>query len=131
MVILLVAAKYPACTVSREQADAASDRWGRFGEFVASRSVMFHAGVHAARWPLHISTKTVRVAALMRLVACALREVWCGLSGHDMVLHFEPERLSLRCLGCGLRTQGWTIDVKPVYRIRQRGGSQTSARRIG
>ena len=36
-----------------------------------------------------------------------------------MVLHCEPERLSLRCLGCGVRTQGWAIHVNPVYRIHR------------
>jgi hypothetical protein len=36
-----------------------------------------------------------------------------------MVLQFEPERLSLRCLRCGVRTQGWAISVNPIYRIRR------------
>jgi hypothetical protein len=34
--------------------------------------------------------------------------------GHDMVLHFEAERLSLQCLACGARTQGWTIDINDL-----------------
>jgi hypothetical protein len=37
-----------------------------------------------------------------------------------MVLHFEPERLSLECLTCGARTQGWTLDVNPAYRRPRR-----------
>jgi hypothetical protein len=88
---------------------------------------MFHADVHAAKWPLHIPTGTIRAIALLRLVACRVREAICGLRGHDMVLHFEPQRLSLRCLGCGVHTQGWTIDVKPIYRNRrQQLRSQTA-----
>jgi hypothetical protein len=89
------------------------------GRFVAFRFSMFHAAVHTAKWPLHIPTGTSRAVAIMRLVAGRVREAICGLRGHDMVLHFEPQRLSLRCLGCGVHTQGWTIDVKPIYRIRR------------
>ena len=88
---------------------------------------MFHAGVHAGGWPVHASTRAIRVLALMRLVAYWVREVLCGLRGHDMVLHFEPQRLSLRCLGCGVHTQGWTIDVKPIFRNRRPQGSSQTA----
>jgi hypothetical protein len=38
-----------------------------------------------------------------------LRRAQCGLVGHAMVLHLEPDRLSLRCLDCGQQTPGWTI----------------------
>jgi hypothetical protein len=38
-----------------------------------------------------------------------LRRVRCGLTGHAMVLHLEPKKMSLRCLNCGERTSGWTI----------------------
>jgi hypothetical protein len=81
---------------------------------------MFHAEVHAVRWPLHIPTGTIRAIALMRLVGARVRELFCGLRGHDMVVNFEPQRLSLRCLRCGVHTQGWEIDVKPIYRVHQR-----------
>ena len=45
-----------------------------------------------------------------------------------MVLHFEPERLSLRCLGCGVRTQGWAIPVNPIYRIHRSYKSSRASR---
>lgn len=45
-----------------------------------------------------------------------VRRLWCGLAGHDMVRHFEPGRLALRCLRCGAQTRGWTLDVKPAFR---------------
>ena len=38
-----------------------------------------------------------------------LRRTRCGLAGHAMVLHFEPQRMSLRCMHCGEQTPGWTI----------------------
>ena len=38
-----------------------------------------------------------------------MRRASCGLSGHDMIRHFEPDRVSLECMRCGERTPGWTI----------------------
>jgi hypothetical protein len=40
-----------------------------------------------------------------------LRRARCGLGGHAMVLHLEPQKMSLRCLDCGEQTPGWTIDA--------------------
>jgi hypothetical protein len=96
------------------------------GPLVAFRPVMFAAGIHATGWSLQGTRTGVRAIALMRLAAWYVRKSVCGLRGHDMVLHFEPERLSLQCLACGVRTHGWTIDVNPVYRRpRRQIGSQT------
>lgn len=44
----------------------------------------------------------------------------CALAGHRMVLHFERDRLSLQCLGCGAETPGWRLQVKPAFRPRPR-----------
>ena len=41
--------------------------------------------------------------------AAWLRRLRCGLTGHDMMMKFEPGRLSLRCHGCGQETPGWSI----------------------
>ena len=38
-----------------------------------------------------------------------LDRVLCGLHGHEAVLHFERNRLSLRCLNCGHQTTGWIL----------------------
>ena len=43
--------------------------------------------------------------ALMRQVT----RMWCGIHGHDVMLHFEPERLSLECSLCGYATEGWEV----------------------
>lgn len=52
-----------------------------------------------------------------------LQQFLCGLRGHDEVLHFERNRLSLRCLSCGHQTAGWNLapdvvrlEVQPVTR---------------
>jgi hypothetical protein len=37
------------------------------------------------------------------------RRAQCGLRGHWMMMHFEAERLSLRCQSCGHETPGWAI----------------------
>ena len=45
--------------------------------------------------------------------ASALSQQWnrllCGLQGHLIVLHFEPNRLSLHCAVCGYHSQGWEV----------------------
>jgi hypothetical protein len=58
----------------------------------------------------------VSVVGLVRRVVSRGRQALCGLRGHEMVRHFEPARLSLRCVACGAETPGWTIDVRPAFR---------------
>jgi len=36
-------------------------------------------------------------------------QVFCGLRGHDTVLHFESNRVMMRCTSCGHDTPGWEI----------------------
>ena len=33
----------------------------------------------------------------------------CGIKGHDSVLHFEGQRVMMRCTSCGHDTPGWEI----------------------
>ena len=61
----------------------------------------------------------VRIAAVAQLLVSRGRQVFCGLHGHDMMLHFEPNRLSLRCLACGAKTPGWRLDVSSHLRRRR------------
>jgi hypothetical protein len=42
-----------------------------------------------------------------------LRQMLCGLRGHDTLLHFEDERMSLRCVSCGHETPGWELNEAP------------------
>jgi hypothetical protein len=42
-----------------------------------------------------------------------LRQTFCGLRGHDTLLHFEDERMSLRCVSCGHETPGWELNEAP------------------
>jgi NAD-dependent SIR2 family protein deacetylase len=38
-----------------------------------------------------------------------LGQLFCGLRGHDAVLHFEGNRVMMRCTSCGHDTPGWEI----------------------
>jgi hypothetical protein len=38
-----------------------------------------------------------------------LGQLLCGLRGHDSVLHFEGNRVNMRCTSCGYDTPGWEI----------------------
>jgi len=42
-----------------------------------------------------------------------LRQMFCGLHGHDTMLHFEQERMFLRCVSCGHETPGWELNETP------------------
>ena len=45
---------------------------------------------------------------LTRAVA-RIGQVLCGLRGHDSVLHFEGNRVMMRCTSCAYDTPGWEI----------------------
>lgn len=36
-------------------------------------------------------------------------QVLCGLRGHDSVLHYEGNRVMMRCTSCGHDSPGWEI----------------------
>jgi hypothetical protein len=55
----------------------------------------------------------VYVSEACRNVAGWLRRTACGLTGHEMVRHFEPHRMSLQCLSCGAETAGWLLEEEP------------------
>jgi hypothetical protein len=38
-----------------------------------------------------------------------LSQVACGMRGHDAVLHFEGNRVMMRCTTCGHDSPGWEI----------------------
>jgi len=45
------------------------------------------------------------VLAISRQVA----RFWCGMHGHVIMLHFEPNKLSLQCSLCAYETEGWEV----------------------
>jgi len=65
-------------------------------------------------YPEQISTATessapVLTEGMIARVASRLSQTLCGLSGHDSVLHFEGQRVMMRCTSCGHDTPGWEV----------------------
>jgi hypothetical protein len=60
-------------------------------------------------------TRRVEVAVihlLGRFFSALVREVAqisCGIHGHQIMLHFEPNKLSLQCSLCGYASDGWEV----------------------
>jgi hypothetical protein len=50
-------------------------------------------------------------------------QLLCGLRGHDSVLHFEGNRVNMRCTSCGYDTPGWEISGRGPRR-RYEGDSR-------
>jgi hypothetical protein len=49
----------------------------------------------------------------------SMRQMLCGLRGHDTLLHFEDERMSLQCVSCGHETPGWELnEARPTVTVR-------------
>ena len=44
--------------------------------------------------------------------------LWCGIHGHLILLHFEPNKLSLQCALCGYQSEGWEVG-RPLVARRQ------------
>jgi|WetSurSiteA1Bulk_404760.scaffolds.fasta_scaffold194325_1 hypothetical protein len=49
-----------------------------------------------------------------------VQAVLCSVRGHDPLLHFDQNRIYLRCASCGHETPGWELDERRP-RIRFRG----------
>jgi hypothetical protein len=59
----------------------------------------------AATENTHVESTT----GVMSRVASRLTQTLCGLSGHDAVMHFEGNRVMMRCTSCGHDTPGWEV----------------------
>ena len=55
-----------------------------------------------------------------------LRQMFCGLHGHDNLLQFEQERMFLRCASCGHETPGWSLNEAPPT-VTARGDARRHA----
>jgi len=55
-----------------------------------------------------------------------LRQLFCGLHGHDTLLHFDKDRMSLRCVSCGHETPGWELNEVPPT-VTARAGARRHA----
>ena len=49
-----------------------------------------------------------------------LRQMMCGLHGHDRLVQFEQDRMFLRCVSCGHETHGWELnEPRPHVTVRE------------
>jgi hypothetical protein len=49
------------------------------------------------------------VSRIFSALGRQLAQLWCGLHGHLILLHFEPTKLSLQCALCGYESEGWEV----------------------
>ena len=61
-------------------------------------------------------------------IARQLARLWCGMQGHLIMLHFEPNKLSLQCSLCGYETEGWEVG-RPMTARRQANNPQARPER--
>jgi hypothetical protein len=66
--------------------------------------------------------------SVMSRVASRLTQTLCGLSGHDAVMHFEGNRVMMRCTSCGHDTPGWEVSGRGP---RRRFEGDASRHRLG
>ena len=47
-----------------------------------------------------------------------LRQVFCGVQGHDNLMQFGRDRVFLKCASCGHESPGWELtEAPPTLRI--------------
>jgi len=54
-------------------------------------------------------TQPGTLARTMDVMLGRLSRFWCGLHGHLVLMHYEPDRLSLECALCGYKSEGWEV----------------------
>ena len=47
------------------------------------------------------------------VVVAKVRQMFCGMHGHDNLLQFEHDRMFLRCVSCGHESPGWALTETP------------------
>ena len=73
-------------------------------------------------YPQAIATRQVASEAQQQGVSMfeRLRQMMCGLHGHDALVQFEQDRMFLRCVSCGHETHGWELDgPRPQVQVRE------------
>ena len=58
-----------------------------------------------------------------------VRQMLCGLHGHDTLLQFQEDRMFLRCVSCGHETPGWDVSELTRGAARRRAQPQVEPAR--
>jgi hypothetical protein len=64
----------------------------------------------------HQMDRHPRSAGVLTRAAGQVRQFFCGLHGHDALLHFDHGRISLLCTSCGYESPGWDVKDAPARR---------------
>jgi hypothetical protein len=62
-------------------------------------------------------------SGFMSRMVIRMNQAVCGLHGHDSVLHFEGNRVMMRCTSCGYDSPGWEISGQGP-RLRYQGDAE-------
>jgi hypothetical protein len=84
-------------------------------------------GLNSSRRPSEVASPGVLSRVFAAIVRQAAR-LWCGLHGHLILLHFEPNKLSLQCGLCGYESEGWEVG-RPMTARRQVNNPQARPER--
>jgi hypothetical protein len=57
-----------------------------------------------------INGQTTMAEGVITRAIGRLGQLLCGVRGHDSVLHFEGNRVMMRCTSCGHDSPGWEIN---------------------
>ena len=66
--------------------------------------------------PMSAKTANLQESEGFSGVMDRVRQMFCGLQGHDNMLQFEHEHMYLRCTSCGHQTPGWRLNDLPPAR---------------
>jgi hypothetical protein len=80
----------------------------------------------ASEQPMRATVEHAKLEGFRARVMDWLRQAMCGLHGHETMLHFDKDRLSLRCVSCGHETPGWELN-QPRPTITFRGDARKHA----
>jgi len=56
---------------------------------------------------------------LLRRLSRRVGQIQCGITGHNVMLRYEPARLSLQCTSCGYESPGWELAPPRASRSAQ------------
>jgi hypothetical protein len=49
------------------------------------------------------------ISRIVAAISRQLSRMWCAMHGHLILLHYEPNKLSLQCALCGYESEGWDV----------------------
>jgi hypothetical protein len=68
----------------------------------------------------HVATGHDTQEGVGAAIGIWMRQTLCALHGHDTFLHFERDRMSLKCVSCGHESPGWELDRARSEQVAER-----------